>query len=234
VAINRIKTVENILINDATYSLVKDKSDIISLINENYKTLQTIMSGNLNSKLLIDMDLLRAGTGINIVKNVNNQIEFSVVSQEYNLSQTISTSVKEDWVSTEYSYAYEIYLRELKNYIRLEENTGFIPNKDLKLYINDRLVKWATGQVYRIYFANEYEMGNSYGNFDMYIYTGDGTNQLVDSGVQTNGVSNISNRNWKLISKINTNDFQKRSNRPVLEIICTNSNKLEFKIDYLN
>lgn len=232
--VNRIKVLESVLLNETTLNYTKDRGELISLINQNYQMLQDVISGKINSKLVVDMDMFKSGTGMNIIKKSDSQIEFSVISQEYNIGETSTTSVFDNWIVAEKSYSYECPLREMKNYLRLEESRSFTPNKDLKLYINDRTTKWTTGQVFRLYLAQEYQVINENGNFDMYIYTGDGTNQSIDSSATNISSSNISSRNWKAIAKITAWDFQKRNFRPVIEIICVNDKTLEFKIDYLN
>lgn len=232
--INRVKVLESVLLEINSISYMQEKNQIIELINNNYKILQDIIAGRLPSTLLINTDILVPGEGINIKKLNDTHLEFSVSSQEYNLGDIYSTSVQNDWIVAENSYSYEVLLRPQKNYLRMEETTLFTPNRDLRLYINDRINPWYRGQVFRLYMAQKYMMINQYGNFNLYIYTGDGTNQSLDSVSQGITSTNITNRNWKVISYVNAWEFQERNYRPIIEIVCVNKEKLEFKIDYLN
>lgn len=219
---NRIDNIESLLTSTDNYTmkLAKDKSEILTLIQQNYDTLRQILSGKAPTKLLLDTDIFIPGTGININKTTQGKLILSSVNQNYNYDEKIVTSIVNDWNITDEAYVYETNLKSGKNYLRISDN-NFLPKKHLKLYIKDYNNNWSVGQIFRIYFENEIPLKNTFGNFIFYIYT-DYKNLLGNS-----------NNYSKLIISFNNSNFEKYSNRPIFEIHCINDKTFNFLIDYL-
>lgn len=213
---NKLKVIEDTLQIDKDLQLATQRTDILKLIQTNYDTLQDILNGKINTKLSIDLNLIKAGEGVNVDKSDGKSVTISTPDNIFNLGDIIKTSIKNDWIEEEKQYTYEISLRHGFNYLRLEEPITWIPKKNLSLKISDKNVRWTRGQTFRIYMSDQYLMKNQFGSYNFYIYTGKNLPTLKNIGTLTSF------------------DFEKHGNRPVIEIICIDDKNLEFIIDYLN
>jgi len=227
--INRILKLETTINNSISTTNITNTTDLLSLIEKNYNLLLNIINGKTPVSVAYDLNNFVAGNGINL-DILNNRMTIDSINNNFNFQDNKKEcSVYKDWDAiplylkgTKMAYTYEVTLKPLKNYLRITDETSFIPNKDMILYINDGTTSWETGQTFRIYFTNPIKMQNQNGDFDFYIYT-DYLN-----------VSRSIDKYSALITKISYKDFESKNYRPIIEIICKEPGHFDFFIDYLN
>ena len=136
---------------------VLDKSTILGLINENTRTIESIMSGEKNVKLQYDMDVLQPGHGIGMTKSMNKVV---ISSEDKYAINTVTdgdtdneTEIDEEnpLVTTNLKPC-NIKLKPGENFaiIHIENQGNCIDN--VKIYIDDSEYNWEVGQSMKIYF----------------------------------------------------------------------------------
>lgn len=224
--VSRVKLVEEYITTQNSSTEV----NVLALIDNLTEKLNSILTNNTHIDVKYDLGVFVPGNGINLTLNDNtSKLLISSTSDNFMFQNKKEVSVYKDWDAvpqylkgTNISYTYECDLKPLKNYLRINDDSTFMPNKDMTLFIKDDVVSWQPGQVFRIYFENPIKMSNQLGDFDFYIYT-DYKNKLKKS-------SNYS----ALVCKVSSQIFQNKNMRPVIEIICSEPDVFEFFIDYLN
>ena len=219
--VSRITALEQTLTNETTAisDAIKNKSDILNLLERNNTILTNILNGTIDSPLAINLDFLQAGQGVKIDK-INDKLKISSNAQNYVYGDTVNCSILSDWTDTTSFFTYEVPLMQGRNYLRISDS-DYYPRKNLKLFIKDYNVSWETGQIFRLYFENPVKLRNSFGNFIFSIYT-DAKNLM--------GASNAFSAN---VVTMDASKFESFNNRPIMEIHCIDSKKLKFLVDYL-
>jgi hypothetical protein len=212
-------------VNNALIAL-ESPSTIIELIRNNSTRINTLAQGKLTNNLSYDLSPFSQGKGIKIDKSVPNKVIVSNIIQGYNffpICYNNSTYLDfsdgngiTDTTNILYSSKNNILnLGDFTNYYKNKTpNIGLIES-DIIINIDDTNVKFSTGQVFRIVFENEVLLSDTK---NIYIYT-DSQNKF-----------NLGNYKW-LVSKIMKTKLL--SNKPIIEIVCTNASKYEFSVDIL-
>ena len=229
---NRLNTLEILLKNTGTLTNEIPNNALVTLqnlIDTNYRTVLDILNGKTPISVSHDLGTFVQGVGINLDKSNPNRLVISSNNNNFNFQEKKEVSIYSDWnlvpqylKGTKLAYTYEVDLKPLKNYLRITDNSEFIPNKDIVLYIKDDQMQWEIGQTFRVYFTNPILMKNFIGNFNFYIYS-DYLNRTRNSDKYS-----------QLITKITSSIFESKNFRPVIEIICKDPGTFDFFIDYLN
>lgn len=191
-------------------------------INKLQEDLDSLISGKTSVSLITDFNLFRAGAGISLANN-NNQLTIKALNSTFNYAD-IKVVKSSDFVTVNTgSTAYLTITTELKNfknYLRFSEvynKTTFIPNKTIRIYIDDTKLNWLTGQTFRFYFDTPYDLATYSKNFEIYSFK-DGNGNYYKNP----------------IVKVTFQEFQMRNGLPVFEIHCYDITNKNFFLDFLN
>lgn len=196
-----------------------DKNTLLGLINTNADNINSILSGSLSLNLSYNTDVLYSGSGIELDKSVKNKITIKNVVQSYNsfpvckndnigniLSFEAGNGTLTDTVNGNI-----IPLGEYVNYYRydIEDKIGINAlTRDLVLNIEDKDIKWKKGQIFKIYF-----------------------NKKIDLNSHIISIRTDYSNSYKTIAAIDSDALY--SQKPIIEIVCTDSNALLFDINIL-
>jgi hypothetical protein len=108
-----------------------------------------------------------------------------------------------------------INLGQFTNYFKNESDEKLNIDGDVIINIDDSVVGFETGQVFRIVFDKGFSLADTR---NLYIYT--------DAG----NIRQLGAYKW-LITKLSNVDLS--GTKPIIEIICTNANTYSFTIDVL-
>lgn len=97
--------------------------------------------------------------------------------------------------------------------------TPFNVDRDVAIFINDFPTKWKAGQRFRISFTNGLDMSNTNGNFNFLIFTD--SQDTLDTGFTYSAPVGV----------IGFEEFEAKSSRPLIEIICIDPATYDFDID---
>lgn len=231
----RLSTLETNL-NNAKLSF-SNSTTLLDLINKNADNINQILSGNLSLSLTYNTNILRQGDGMYLDRSVPNQLTLSNKVQEYNSFSVCSNSVDvnnnpfgsllstvDNGINVGSTAnnnilslgAYTNYFRNLTDsHSNIDINTGIeIFQDDMYINIDDFNYKWKNGQTFRIVFSNPVDLNG----FSIFLRT-DSTNRFG------NGTFGI------YIGAISSTFIQ--SNKPIIEIICTDENLYKFNIDII-
>jgi hypothetical protein len=189
---------------------------LLDLIAKNSDEIQGLAQGNVPISLQYNTDVVRQGTGITVDTNTPNIITISLDSQEYNFNVPFNSDEVQITTTNPLNLNQAIpqvftSLRTYTNMLRLD--TVNEAGGDLNIYINDTSVQWKTGQVLRLVFNNELNIGSR----NIRIWT-DATDRL---GAGSYGIS---------IGVITNADISKN---PIIEFICTEQGVLDFVYDII-
>lgn len=189
---------------------------LLDLIAKNSDEIQGLAQGNVPISLQYNTDVVRQGTGITVDTNTPNIITISLDSQEYNFNVPFNTDEVQITTTNPLNLNQAIpqvftSLRTYTNMLRLD--TVNEAGGDLNIYINDTSIQWKTGQVLRLVFNNELNIGSR----SIRIWT-DATDRL---GAGSYGIS---------MGVITNADISKN---PIIEFICTERGVLDFVYDII-
>lgn len=203
-------------VNNALIAL-EDPSTILELIRKNSQRINDLVNGNLG-ELSYDLSPFRQGLGIKIDKGTPGRVNIENIVQDYNnintcanVSGNLSTSLGNGNIS-DVNMNNILSFGAFSNYYKESDNLDIINN--LVINIADINNKFKKGQVYKIYFNN---VNMSSGN-EISIYT-DATNRFGLGSYKL------------LVGKIGTDDLI--SNKPIIEIVCTDETLYKFEINIL-
>jgi hypothetical protein len=210
----QITSVQN-QVNNASLAFA-NQTTLLDLIAKNADDIQALANGQVTTTLQYNTSVIRRGAGIEINTNTPNQIQISQTTQAYSFMvpknnsgiEINSTNPININVATPSIFA---ELRNFTNMLRLD--TVNQAGGDILIYIDDTAIQFKTGQVIRLTFNNNLNIGSR----NIRVYT-DAPNRL-------NGGSY-----GKLIANI-TND--QISTRPIVDIICTEQGVLNFVYDVI-
>lgn len=211
----RIQFIEESLI--ANQALFNNSKRIVHLINENYNLIKAIINNETSAKITYDLDSIKSGIGININRNIENQISIENSRQEFNIDE------ENNGLITLFSGIPTIIeLKEFSNYYKYENN-GFpiTLTSDLSIRIDDSINKWKRGQKFRFVFGDEIYPENYLINF----YT-----DAVGNYPKSNPTST---QYSKHLFTLDQEIFEETSYKPVIEIICIDETEYKFQIDLI-
>jgi hypothetical protein len=165
-----------------------------------------ITSGNSNIEVTYNTDVLKQGSGIKLDKRTPNRIKVVNTNQTYNISNDSITNVFTNNV---------IKLSEYDNYVRHENGGSTIALiRDLDIFIDDRENAWKKGQTLKLVINDP---------IDLDIY---------DIKIKTDPLNRANNGEYgTVVGVLNDLDFSGSGNTPIFEIVCVNSDILDFRID---
>jgi len=210
-------------------NVLTTREELVNLIQNNYKLLYSILEGKTSLKVAFDLGTINAGQGISLQHEGDNLL-IDTYKNEYTYAEKIYVA-KTDWseildVGTGTKYlSLDHRLQPKKNYLRFDDQTNyttFVPNYNMKLYLDDSYTKWETGQVMRLYWKTPYDLENINASKTLRIYT-DANNTLKNSSSY-----------GALVAQIEAVDFKSRNYCPVIEIQCLDADNFIFVIDFLN
>lgn len=202
-------------LNNASLSMA-NSTTLLDLIAKNSDEIQKLANGNLSATLQYNTDVLRSGSGINIDKRTPNQIKIDAITQQYTFM--IPFDENEQEINSDYPLNLNVVapkiftgLLPFTNMLRI--NTINIANGNLTIYIDDSAIQWKKGQIIRLVFDNQLNIGNR----NIIILT-DSKNRLNQGiyGVIACTIPNI-----------------EISNKPIIELICTEQGVLKFVYDVI-
>jgi hypothetical protein len=231
----RISSLEKNL-NNAKLSF-SDSTTLLDLINKNADNLNQILSGNLSVDLSYNTNVLRQGDGLFFDRSVPNQLTINNKVQEYNSFSLCNNNVdtnnnpKGSLLSTFDNGLnigatgdnnilslgpYTNYYRNVTdNHPNIDLNTGIEDfQDDMYININDFNYSWKVGQTFRIVFDNPINLNG----FSIFIRT-DSKNKFGNGAYEV------------YIGTITPSQIM--SNKPIIEIICTDENLYKFNIDII-
>ena len=193
-----------------------NQSTLLDLIAKNADDIQSLANGQVTTTLQYNTSVIRRGPGISINTNTPNQIQISQTTQAYSLMVAKNDSGIEINSNNPLNLNVSIptVFTELKNFTNmLRLNTVNQAGGDIIIYIDDTTVQFRTGQLIRLTFNNNLNIGSR----NIKVYT-DAQNRLNGGAY------------GKLIANI-TND--QISSRPIVDIICTEQGVLNFVYDII-
>jgi hypothetical protein len=229
----RISLLEQSLVNAKL--AFSSSSTLLDLINKNADNINQILSGNLSVNLTYNTDVLYQGDGILLDKSVPNQVKivnknqgytnFSVCKNSvtvYNPQKTLKSTANNGINPNSLEDNNILVLGAYTNYFKQlndsHENVNALSGIEIfqdDLYINiDDASSWKKGQSFRIVFADPIDINN----FTIYIKT-DSVNKF-GSGIFGTTVGTI-------IPSMLISD------RPIIDIICTDESLYKFNIDII-
>ena len=226
---DKIDQIDTYLNEENLKNILTDKEELVNLIQANYQLLYSILEGKTSLKVAFDLNKIIAGTGIILTTDSTNLI-VKTKTNEYEYGDQIYVS-KNSWtdeldaVMNYKTLTYTKRLQQFKNYLRFADSNDtsiFIPNANMKLYIDDTLNKWVTGQVMRLYWKTPYNLAGANVAKSLTIYT-DAENKFKQNSAYS-----------KIVARIEASEFASRNNTPVIEIHCIDADNYLFEIDFLN
>lgn len=199
----RLSNIETSLIENS--AIFNNTGELTRMIENNSDKINSIINGNTNITISFDSNILKPGDGIKLDRKTPNRVKIENLNQEYNISNNSITNIFDNNVIT---------LGKFNNYVR-HENTGetITLSRDLEIFLNDTDTTWKKGQSLKLVINDP---------IDLDVY---------DIKIKTDALNLLGAGSYaKTIAVLNNDDFG-TDKTPIFEIICINSETLEFKID---
>lgn len=203
-------------INNAQLNYSSNTS-LLDLIAVNSDNIQKLLNGQVSLALQYNTDVLQGSTGILLDKSVPNRIIVKNNVQEYN--NVLLTDAGGSVITSTSKYNLAVLTPKL--YFKLKEYTNmcriYTVNTALNklcIYIDDSAVRFSNGQTVRFVFPEILDMNN----YSIEIYT-DKNNVF---GFQSYG---------KLIGLFTYSEML--TTKPILELICNDSQTYSFSLDVI-
>ena len=206
----RLSSLEKALL--ANSALFLNTKNVVEKITNVEGQLTNFVNGKTSLEVAYNTDVVKSGKGIGVSRNVNNQVTINNETPDYNFEITPLFDI---------SLAPSIPLVPFTNYYRHEKSgNSHTLTGNIVLKINDTLTQWKKGQVLRLVFA------------DPVILNGYTITLATDALARSTNLD-FSNVTQAYNTKIGmlTDYGWSSDNRPMFEIICTDSLNLDFKID---
>jgi hypothetical protein len=221
----RVSALEQAL-NNARMSF-SSSTALLDLINQNADNINQIINGSLSVNLTYNTDVAKPGDGIILDKSIPNQIKIINRVQQYqtfslckNSSKFLKTNSQNGRNSSSTTNNNVLVLGQYTNYFK-QRNTNPDPSTGIEyvqdtFYINidDSSIGWKNGQTLKIVFEDPIDMSG----YNMVIRT-DSTSRF-GGGIFGKTIGII--RPSSLIS-----------NKPIIEIICTDESAYNFNVDII-
>lgn len=210
----RINSIEASLA--ANQAIFNNTQAIMGLINQNYELTRALINGETSVEISYNLNLVKEGPGITVNRSVPNELIISNDNQIYNIGNDGGVVT----LSTTSSNIVE--LRTYGNYTKHVNNgTPITLNSDLVVRIKDNGVKWRRGQTYRFSFGDQ-------------IIPGDYSVTFLTNSLGLYPTSSPSGVPYSTVI-VSLVDFQfaLQDYKPVIDIVCTNSENLTFQVDMI-
>jgi hypothetical protein len=208
---------------------------LLDLINVNADNISQLLSGNLSVNLTYNTNVLKQGSGLLLDRSIPNQLtisnrvqgvnSFSQCRNTINITNNPLGSLRSTFANgidpTDSNLNNILTLGDFSNYYR-QRNTSH-PNvidgievfqADMIINIQDSPINWKTGQTFKIVFADPVNFSGK----TIYIRT-DARNRF---GYGIYGV---------IIGSMDAS--MQITNKPIIEITCTDENRYTFNIDII-
>jgi len=202
--------VENAALNYA------DEASLLDMITEINRRINQIIEGTIPTEVQYNTNVIAAGPGISVDKSVANKIRIDNANVGYNLlplyeglNATKTMGTKLTTYDPNNATVNGIYVR-LKPFANMMRVTlsSMVASDDINIYIDDTLTKWSEGQVLKIVFDSNLNLDGN--NIDIW------TNKLGP---------------WEQVAQVVGTDLV--SNKPYIELVCTDKVNLTFATDVL-
>lgn len=206
----RLSSLEKALL--ANSALFLNTKNVVEKITNVEGQLTNFVNGKTSLEVAYNTDVVKSGRGIGVSRNVNNQVTINNETPDYNFEITPVFDI---------SIASSIPLVPFTNYYRHEKSgNSHTLTGNIVVKIDDTLTQWKKGQVLRLVFA------------DPVIVNGYTITLATDALARSTNLD-FSNVTQAYNTKIGilTDYGWSSDNRPIFEIICTDSLNLDFKID---
>lgn len=204
-------------VNNAQLALSNSNS-IIDLIASTNDTITSILNGTVPVNLQYNIDVLKAGDGIQLDKSTPNIVRVFNTVQQYNING-IFTDINFNFPITSAS-PLDLNQNVIRAYVKLETFTNMIRMNtqnsalaDIKIYIDDSAVSFKEGQAIRFSFDTDFNINGK----NVIIYT----DKLNKFGQGSLGLA---------IGTITSVDL---STKPIFELICLDNVNYTFAIDII-
>jgi len=192
---------------------------ILDLVAKNSDDIHSILNGSVPLNLQYNTDVLKPGDGILLDKSVPNKIKIVNNNQQYNLNQIYSNDTYTTLITN--SVPLNLNQTNVKAYTKLKNFTNLIRFNtinsaltNLKIYIDDQVIRFKEGQSIRIVFDTDLNINGK----NIIIYT----DKLNKFG---NGSLNMS------IGVLASTDLM--GIKPIIEITCLDEINYTFSVDVL-
>ena len=200
----------------ANQAIFNNTQAIMGLINQNYELTRALINGETSVEISYNLDLIKEGPGITVNRSVPNELIISNDNQIYNIGNdggvvTLSTTSSNI-----------VDLRTYGNYTKHVNNgTPITLTSDLVVRIKDNGVKWRRGQTYRFSFGDQ-------------IIPGDYSVTFLTNSLGLYPTSSPSGVPYStVIVSLVDSQFALQDYKPVIDIVCTNSENLTFQVDMI-
>jgi hypothetical protein len=210
----RINNIESTLA--ANQAIFNNTQGIMGLINQNYELIRALINGETSVEISYNLDLVKQGPGIIVDRSIPNQLIIANDNQDYNVGKD------EGVVTLSTTSSNVINLRAYGNYTKHINNGSPITlNSDLVIRLNDTDVQWRRGQVYRFSFGDQ-------------IIPGDYSVTFLTNARGLYPISAPSRVPYStvIVSLVNS-QFADKDYKPVIDIVCINSENLTFQVDMI-
>lgn len=209
----RLTTVENAL--QTNQALFNNTQDILGLIERNYTMVNSILAGTTDITIAYNLDLVKQGQGVIVDRSIPNQLTIGNSNQAYDVTNSYLFSINPVG-------GYTLTLNPFSNYYK-HRNNGLTINatNDIVLNIDDTLIKWTTGQTFRLVIDDPIILSTN----NMYIYTDStGLYPLANPSMMPYNI---------LVGGFTQSAFVNSNNKPIFDIVCVDANNLIFEIDQI-
>jgi hypothetical protein len=206
----RLTNLEKALL--ANSALFLNTKNVVEKITNVEGQLANFVDGKTSLEVAYNTDVVKSGKGIGISRSISNQVTINNETPDYNFETTPVFNI---------STATSIPLVPFSNYYRHEKaGNSHTLTGNLVFKIDDTLTQWKKGQVLRLVFADPVILNG-------YTIT-----------LSTDALARSTNLDFSTVTQpyntkigIITDYGWSSDNRPIFEIICTDSLNLDFKID---
>ena len=219
---NRITELENDFQNSSLQ--LADSNSLLELISKAHNKINSLIDGTIPVELQYNTDVIFSGKGTKIDKSIPNKIKIDSTVDGYTLSNVYLWNIAASAIATKLSdglvfdagesgagaskYAVWSRLELFGNRLSLKGLVSSDPNSDLNIYIDDSLVAWKIGQVFKITFDAINMTGHN-----IKIWTS------ANTGFDT------------LIADVDAT--QLITNKPYIELVCIDNANYQFEADIL-
>lgn len=210
----RIASIESSLA--ANQAIFNNTQAIMGLINQNYELIRALINGETSVEISYNLDLVKQGPGIIVDRSVPNELIIINDNQDYNIGND------EGVVTLSTTSSNVVNLRSYGNYTKhINNGLPITLNSDLVIRINDTSVQWRKGQVYRFSFGDQ-------------IVPGDYSVTFLTNSMGAYPLSAPSAVPYStvIVSLVNS-QFAAHDYKPVIDIVCINSENLTFQVDMI-
>jgi len=210
----RIANIESSLA--ANQAIFNNTQAIMGLINQNYELIRALINGETSVEISYNLDLVKQGPGIIVDRSVPNELIIINDNQDYNIGND------EGVVTLSTTSSNVVNLRPYGNYTKhINNGLPINLNSDLVIRIKDTDVQWRRGQVYRFSFGDQ-------------IVPGDYSVTFLTNSMGAYPLSAPSAVPYStvIVSLVNS-QFAAHDYKPVIDIVCINSENLTFQVDMI-